>query len=155
MSSFTISKKEYVKAAGIVAGIASIKKMWVYDYQAGHNMEKKDYYERFVECFEMNALSVQEQYHDDSPEFDSATYQDEFNLAYSYGRTTAAVEPHHLPEVIMNLRNFFSCAEYQTEKMEYMFKMRMLFNQILVELMKYMYNGPEADSWGTINILPV
>lgn len=155
MSSFTINKKEYVKAAGIVAGIASIKKLWVYDYQSGRNMTKEDYYNRFVECFEMNAISVQEQYSDESPELDSEKYTDVFNLAFDYGRTTAAVEPHHLSEVIMNLRSFFSSAEYQTEKDAYMFKMKSLFNQILVELMKYMYTGPEVESWGTIDILSV
>ena len=155
MSSFTICKKEYVKAAGIVAGIASVKKLWVYDYQSGRNMTKEDYYNRFVECFEMNALSVQEQYHDESPELDSKEYRDVFNCAYSYGRTNAAVSPQHLPEIIMNLRSFFSSAEYQTEKEAYMFKMKSLFNQILVELMKYMYTGPEVESWGTIDILSV
>lgn len=151
MSSFVIRKEEYVKAAGVIAGIASIKKIWVYDYQAGRNMTKEDYYTRFVECFEMNALSVAEQYHDDFPEMDATEYKDIFNYGYDYGRTTTAMEPHHLPELIMKLRSFLRSAIYQTETESYMFKMKMLFNEILVELMKYMYNG-EVDDWGSLDI---
>ena len=39
MSSFVIEKREYVKAAGAVAGIASASHhFWVYDYRMNRNM---------------------------------------------------------------------------------------------------------------------
>ena len=72
MSSFVISKKEYIKAAGIVAGIAEAQRdFWLFDYEAQRNSTPEDYYNRFAECYTMNALSVQEQYGDDKPEADA------------------------------------------------------------------------------------
>lgn len=44
MSSFVIEKKEYVKAAGLVAGIAESKEIWFYSYKVQRNRKAEDYY---------------------------------------------------------------------------------------------------------------
>jgi len=147
MSSFVIKKELYVKAAGLVAGIAEVKNVWVYDYKARRPFDKKLYYNAFVECYEMNALSVQEQYKDPEPEADPNDYIKEFNAAYICGRDTAILYPERLKNAIMDLREFFSCAMYQTEKDAYYFKMQMLFDRILVQLMEYLTTPPERNGW--------
>lgn len=151
MSSYVIGKEEYIKAAGVVAGIASIKKIWVYDYMARRNMEPEDYYSRFVECFNMNALSVMEQYGDTAPETDSNDYKRTFKAAMMKGKS-AAMAPDHLRDMILNLRDFFASAEYQTEKEAYYFKMQMFFDRVLVALLPYMAPPREAACWGSFEI---
>lgn len=151
MSSFVIGKEEYIKAAGICAGIASIKKMWVYDYIARRNMEPEDYYNRFSECYTMNALSVQEQYQDAEPETDPADYLQTFKTYQAKGRA-AATNPEKLRGLILDLRDFFASAQYQTEKESYYFKMQALFNTILVALMPHMAPPRESTCWGSLDI---
>ena len=87
MSSFVVNKSEYIKAAGIVSGLAELyadrygttHRIWIYDYVTGRNMTAEDYYRNFTECYTMNALSVQEQYNDDEPETDDDDYMELFN----------------------------------------------------------------------------
>ena len=44
MSSFVIAKEEYIKAAGLIAGIKDVHRdIWLYDYEYGRNMEADDF----------------------------------------------------------------------------------------------------------------
>lgn len=147
MSSFTIAKEDYVKAAGVVAGIAQAKDMWVYSYTVNRNRTPQDYYNDFCECYEMNALSVQEQYHDAEPDTDSNQYLNTFKKYMVIGKQ-AAFAPNKLNSMIINLMDFFKSAEYQTEKEAYYFKMKMFFNEILVEMLNKA-NPHECESWGS------
>lgn len=149
MSSFVIGKSEYVKAAGAVAGIASASRhFWVYDYRSNRNMTDEDYYNRFCECFMMNAISVQEQYHDETAELDDNDYKALFNQYRKKG-ISAFCNPSVLRNMIYELRNFFSSAAYQTEKEAYFFQMKMLFNEILNQLFGLL-DHEERESWGEI-----
>lgn len=158
MSSFVISKEAYIKAAGIVAGIseasnrsAAGRHVWLYDYESGRNANAEDYYRHFTECFEMNALSVQEQYKDHDLETDSAEYKATFKKAIAVGRALFYTGGEKLKNAIMELRQFFEGAIYQTEKPEYMFKMQFYFNGISAQLMQFLcYHEPE--SWGDLAI---
>ena len=155
MSSFTIGKAEYVKAAGIIAGIVEatsrgISEVYIYDYQSQRKMTEADFYDRFVECFEMNALSVHEQYSYCPGEelfTDSNDYMKEFDEYKKIGRG-AAYDRKKLSEIIFNLRDFLQSAEYQTENQAYYFKMKMIFNEILVQLMGLLYPH-ECECWGS------
>ena len=155
MSSFVIGKKEYVKVAGILAGIKAVKrdKFWVYDYAAGHPMDEKDFYNNMVECFEMNALSFYEQYkprHEDLEIYtDSNDYMTTFK-AYKQKGIDYAIS-NKLNAVIMEIRQFFQSAIYQTEKESYSWKMHLLFDRLLVNLMPFMYSR-ECESWGEFRI---
>lgn len=159
MSSFTISKKEYIKAAGIVAGIAEAsgrgngrRQVWLYDYETQRNSTAEDYYRRFSECYTMNAISVGEQYHDRTPETDSNEYRAEFKAAQAAGRKLYFEQGEKLKNAIMELRQFFHSAIYQTEKYSYMFKMQFFFYQIEDQLVEYLYNPGECESWGELKI---
>ena len=131
MSSFTISKSDYIKAAGIVAGIAEAsgrdngcRQVWLYDYETGRNS---------------------------TPELDSGEYKAEFKAALQTGKKLYFEQGEKLKNAIMELRQFFNSAIYQTEKQAYMFKMQMFFNQILSQLMVYLWTY-EPESWGDLKI---
>ena len=154
MSSFVIEKREYIKAAGAIAGIVEassrgINEVYIYDHQAGRKMTEADFYNRFVECYEMNAISVQEQYPMDELCTDSNDYMTEFKEYKKIGRR-AAFDDRKLREIIFNLRDFLKSVEYQTEKEAYYFKMKMLFNEILVQLIGLLYPH-ECECWGDFN----
>lgn len=150
MSSFIIGKQEYIKAAGLVAGLAKEFNLWIYDFSSNRNMDASDYYRSFVECFEMNALSVQEQYKDKDLFTDSNDYMDLFKKYQKHGQNIAMTR-EGLKEAFLELRQFFSGCVYQTETPAYMFKMRMLFDRIIVELSGKVVNGYEPESWGTLD----
>ena len=157
MSSFVIGKEAYIKAAGIIAGISEASNrgngshIWLYDYESGRNANAEDYYKRFVECYEMNALSVQEQYKDHDLESDNSKYMTTFKKAVAAGRALYYNGGEKLKKAIMELRHFFESAIYQTEKPEYMFKMQFYFNNISAQLMQFLYIC-EPESWGNLEI---
>lgn len=152
MSSFVILKENYVKAAGLVAGIAKVKDLFIYDYQNGRKMTETDFYNSFIECYDMNKLSVVEQYHD--PEMAGREPSDK-ELAsvfkeYMQKGVSCMMSYSKSKDMIMHLRNFFQCAEYQTEKETYYFKMGMFFNRILVALMPYLHHC-EISGWSDLD----
>ena len=147
MSSFVVGKEYYVKAAGVVAGIAEAKDLFLYDYKNGRRYDKKGFYNRFVEFYTMNALSVQEQYGDAEPEADDADYMKEFNRAYLAGRNAAFLDPKKLKSFIYTLENFFDCSMYQTEKEAYYFSMKMLYNEISAAFLQLLAPAGSRDGW--------
>lgn len=151
MSSFVIGKEEYIKAAGLIAGIAKVKRdqIFVYDYEKDKKISTpEEWRDKFVQMFDMNALSVQEQYHEKEVYTDGCDYEQIFKKAYQIGINAAM--GGDLKDWIMKLRNFFHCAIYQTEKDAYFFKMQMFFYAILDQLMRYMHAEP--DNWGDLDI---
>lgn len=159
MSSFVVSKEEYIKAAGMVAGIAEAKgnnygvsdRFWIYDYVTGRNMTPEDYYRNFVECYDMNALSVQEQYHDNDRGRDDNEYLDTLN-EYRAKAKRKAISPDALQDMILNLHGFFRCAEYQTENKGYYWKMITFFNRINEALLPLMAPARSVDGWGSLEL---
>lgn len=155
MSSFIISKKDYIKAAGIVAGISEALKLWVFDYEEGRNSTAQDYYKQFERFYTMNALSVLEQYGDEvgAPATDSNTYKADFEAYRKIGKS-AGYTREGLKEIVAELQNFFSSAEYQTENDSYNNQMIFYFDKLLVELYKqaFLYGNRDAKSWGSFEI---
>ena len=151
MSSFVVNKSEYIKAAGIVAGIAAARSLWIWDYEKHRNMMPEDYHRVFSECYTMNALSVQEQYHDTEPATDSRDYMALFK-EYMQKAKAATMRPDRLRENILDLHSFFGCAEYQTEKEPYYFKMLMFFNRINAAMLPLMAPPREVDGWHELTL---
>lgn len=157
MSSFVISKSDYIKAAGTIAGIADYAKHGPHKcvfvcgfYQ--RRMEKADFYNAFVECFEMNAMSVYEQYkhHEDEEIWtDGGDYMKEFERYYSFGASLVR-DRAKLREIISELHTFLQSAIYQTEFPAYEMKMKFLFNEILVALNGIFVDSDNINSWGSI-----
>lgn len=155
MSSFTIAKVEYIKAAGLVSGLAEtlggrIDRIWIYDYETHRNSTAEDYYRKFDGFYKMNALSVLEQYHGDevgAASTDSNDYMKEFKEYQKIGKSIGYTR-EKLKEAILELQHFFNSAVYQTENEAYATNMRYFFNMILTELIPYVLTGYEAKSWG-------
>lgn len=147
MSSFVITKAEYIKAAGTLSGIVDAKDVFLFDYRAGKKSGPQEIYDTFVKFYEMNTESVQEQYGDPERETDSRSYKQEFNFFLNYGKMSA-IHPEKIKKVIMSLRQFFSSAEYQTEREDYNLEMREYFNRVLVALMPYLCYIPREDLMG-------
>ena len=78
MSSFVINKIEFVKAAGLMYGIEESKRI-PFRYFLDNVRDN------FVRAFEFNALSVAEQYGDDTPFTDDLTYSETFDIYRAKG----------------------------------------------------------------------
>ena len=145
MSSCVVDKFAYMKAAGVVAGIAEAyqndtwKRIHVLDFDTGEVLKPEDFRRCFSACHTMNALSVQERYNDDKPETDDRPYNDEYNTGMRIGRK-AAREALYNPAVLLdltyNLQYFFHHCVYQIDKDAYFYKMKAFFNEIIAEILK-------------------
>lgn len=116
-------------------------------------MESADFYDRFVECYQMNDISVMEQYHDESTINDGGKYMDYFAEGKKRGQKIM-MNRSEAPRAIYELNNFFSQVLYQTEKEPYMYKMQMLFGNILRALLQFF--DPYQDErmgWGNLENL--
>lgn len=162
MSSFVIPKVEYVKAAGAVVGIVkassrySFNSVWLYNVEKGREMTQQDIYDRFVECFELNAENVYELYsphhEDETLVTDDERYLNEFN-DYIRKAYKAADDPAKLRDIILDLRHFFHSALYQTsENDNYYGIMKSFFNEIIEALIVMTDPGYDSDCWGEFNI---
>lgn len=155
MSSFVISKQEYIKAAGYIAGIAAgtsigSREFWLYDTIERKNTDKQLYYKRFSQCYEMNAKSVQEQYKDSEPEQDANEYKKEFETYYKKGYTLNMEDRDTKLRAISGIQQFFHSVLYQTENEKYNFLMTHWFFRIEDELMEsLLLRGYTSENWGT------
>lgn len=161
MSSFTISKKEYVKVAGYIAGIADsysrgCRNFWVYDRKENKNTDKALYYKRFVQCYEMNAASVKDQYNGDevgAASTDTNDYKAQFNAYYRKGSALICASVNDQRHAVAEIRQFMHSSLYQTENEKYNFMMTHWYMTILDQLTEFLLlgGGYEAQSWGEFN----
>lgn len=112
MSSFVINKIEFVKAAGLMYGIEESRRI-PFKYFLDNVRDN------FVRAFEFNALSVAEQYGDDTPFTDDLTYNETFDIYRAKG---AKLWQSGIGTTRKNLRNgltkFFHSVLYQIENRE-------------------------------------
>ena len=110
MSSFVISKKEYIKAAGLMYGVESAKR-------DKHQYFLDHVYENFVECYEMNVTSVNEQY-GTKDESDGAAYTYVFEEYSEKGKRIAegSYKGMTFNQMRLNLWHFFGSIMYQIEE---------------------------------------
>ena len=150
MSSYVIEKSEYIKAAGLVAGIAEARNkwssegIWIYDYTENRNATAEDYYRQFSEIYRMNAESVRIQYNDPTAEQDDEPYSDVFAAARRRGEK-AAFQPAELRRILFKLRGFFRHSEYQIEYEPYYWQAVTLFNRIIEALLGLLMTGADAE----------
>jgi len=156
MSSFVVSKSEYIKAAGFVAGLAEASKqyskypMWVFDHESNRNSTADDYKRNFAAMYKLNALSVQEQYDDDKPENDTNDYNYEFLASMRLGKRIYIGTVEERQRALHILDEFISCCLYQTENDVYSAIMGRYFNGIFRAV--YAQFFPNHDTvWGDFN----
>ena len=151
MSSFVISKKEYMKAAGLMHGIATSKDHpWKYFVE---NVKA-----RFERLYELNVKSVCKQYKREFDGLDECEYQEVFNEYSSMAQTVWSADPSDMEsfrkrkKICAQLIYFFSCVDYQIEDQEMIKEARsIMFVCLDIYLVKPDRSLVE-DSWGMINI---
>lgn len=148
MSSFVIGKEELIKAAGFAAGIAKGTDVYFYDSELGRQLTTADYYQKFVNIFEMNALSVQEQYNDKESYNDYKTYEKSFDVYYKKGLKVTTT--NRLTEAIAELNFFFRGVLYQIETPSYFWKTKIFLDTLMVLLFEKAY-PIESENWGSFN----
>lgn len=161
MSSFTIAKVDYIKAAGLIAGIAKATSIgchnfWVYDYREGKNSDTETYYKRFSQCYEMNAISVKDQYHGDevgAPSGDTNKYKKKFDEYFKIGSGIKRYPIEKQHQIIKDIISFFRSSLYQTENEKYHFMMQHWYNTIIEQLVeRVLLSGYESECWGDFNL---
>ena len=110
MSSFIISKKEYIKAAGLVCGVASCSRY------GGSPIFCANVKKQFEHIYKLNVYSWCEQY-DEDVEKDTSDYESVFNEYKALGmRIYMGFESKmSLDTLRYSLINFFRSATYQIE----------------------------------------
>lgn len=151
MSSFVIDKREYMKAAGLMHGIATSKDHpWKYFVE---NVKA-----RFERLYELNVKSVCKQYRREFDGLDECEYQEVFKKYSSIAKKVWSAKPSDLKslqkreKIRAQLIYFFSCVDYQIEDQEMIKEARSI---MFVCLDSYLVKADELlveDSWGMINI---
>lgn len=154
MSSFIISKQEYMKAAGLVSGIAKEREVWLYDFEKGRNSTPEDYIRKFTDIYKLNAASVIDQYHGDevgAPADDPDDYKKDFDSFYKLGKQLCYNGKKTLTDGINELAAFFSSILYQIEDDDANEKAGRFLDRLTVALYKAAA-GRETKSWGSLEI---
>lgn len=146
MSSFVVDKSEFIKAAGLLYGIEAAKGVHA------HKWFLDNVRERFVECYELNAQSVDEQYNEISA-IDTESYDDVFK---QYGQIGLEIgfgtcKKIDLKSLRIKMWMFFNSVLYQTESEEAHDKISSWFLVCLTKLFhKEIYNV--EGWWGEIEL---
>lgn len=165
MSSFVISKEEYIKAAGFFAGITEQENRYheplIYWWSNNKRklLEAKDYYSAFVSLYEMNAKSVSKQYGDKLEIYnDSEDYKEAFETSRSYAKRlvgfakTDVLFP--LQQACFDFLNFTRSINYQiedpsisTDANKFLHKCNSMLLGVLCQLSSY-----ESECWGHFDV---
>lgn len=141
MSSFTINKKDYIKAAGLLYGMEAAKR-------DSHKWYLDHLYKDFVRCYELNLASVNEQYYEDKKP-DSNEYLDVFEEYKKKGNKIFFSTKKR--ELAKGLWHFFRSAMYQTEIEAMAQEMGAIFFRCVSKLFESdIYNS--VSWWGDIDI---
>ena len=145
MSSFVIDKREYMKAAGMMHGIASSAKLpWEYFTE---NVKA-----RFTRLYELNEKSVCEQYKRPFEGLDECEYQDVFDHYSSFGKSiwSNKEDTETRAKLRDQLINFFGCITYQIENHDMLNEARAFLYVCLETYLIKLNRDYIADSWGKI-----
>jgi hypothetical protein len=146
MSSFIINKKEYIKAAGLVCGVASCSKY------GGSPTFCANVKKQFEHIYKLNVYSWCEQYDEDIAE-DTCDYESVFNDYKALGRRIymdedVNVRPYQLR---YSLIKFFGSITYQIENED----ANMEAASYLFACVEMLYQDKTDDIegfWGSIDI---
>lgn len=146
MSSFVVDKSEFIKAAGLLYGIEAAKGVHA------HKWFLDNVRERFVECYELNAQSVDEQYNEISA-IDTESYDDVFK---QYGQMGLEIgfgtcKKIDLKSLRIKMWMFFNSVLYQTESEEAHDKISSWFFECLTKLFEKDIREVEGW-WGEIEL---
>ena len=168
MSSFVIDKKNYIRVAGLIAGIAEeanrygcMDRFWIYDPKSNRNMIAEDYLARFTQCYEMNVDSVNEEWKVKPGDkcfqfYDPCEYLDEFKKYQKIGKRTAMnryCKPDEMMNIIHAVREFGSSVRYQIDNDTSARIVNSWFNTVTVKLLGLLPSGHEdTEFWGEFDL---
>ena len=146
MSSFVVSKQEFIKAAGLMNGLEGSKR-------DSHKYFVDNVRELFVNAYELNVKSVNEQYNDDSLP-DGNDYDGLFKQYQKKGEklyfSKVIGEDSHFKEIRKGLMVFFRSVLYQIENE----KMHQEVAELFLECAHKLYQEDYRDIdgwWGSID----
>lgn len=167
MSSFVISKEEYIKAAGFFAGIAEQKNyykesvIYWWSYNKKRILTSEDYYNAFSQLYEINAVSVMRQYGDKAKETDPKDYKQTFIRYWSkaadlyrnvsFGSSSARLD---FQKAVFDFFNFTRSVNYQIEDRKLAADANKFLHKCNSMLLGVLYqmNHHESDCWGSFSI---
>lgn len=159
MSSFLVSKVDFIKCAGFIAGIAESfnrnghNEFFLWDTVENRITDTELFYKRFVQCFEMNAESVRQQYGDKAKEVDTNEYKTEFYDYRGRGKGLIFDTKEKQMQALSDIRFFFRGSIYQVENERYCFLMTHWFDQIMDQLTNlFLYRYYESSNWGSFEL---
>lgn len=146
MSSFIIDKKEYIKAAGLVCGVASCSKY------GGSPVFCANVKKQFEHIYNLNVYSWCEQY-DEDIEKDTCDYESVFNDYKELGRRIymGLESKMSLDALRYSLINFFRSAIYQIENEDAEMEAASYFYTCITKLFER-NTDDITDFWGSIDI---
>lgn len=150
MSSFVISKVEFVKAAGLMSGFEKSKKN-------PHKWFVENIHARFADAYIANEISVAYQYNREIGTIDRNDYTQGFERAEKVAIEvfTKGTEEER-DRLRYTLINFFSSIDYQVEDKEQSMKVRSLLFECTEKLLeKEIKKHRVKDCWGCINLQDV
>ena len=167
MSSFVISKEDYIKAAGFFAGVAEQKSYhhenviyWWSDSKKGL-LTSEDYYKAFSQLYDMNAISVMRQYGDKTRETDAKDYKrtfEKYKAATANLYTSAYIGSSfgyaEFRKAVFNFYQFTRSVNYQIEDRKLAADANKFMNKCNSLLLGVLYqlNHIESDCWGSFDI---
>lgn len=150
MSSYVISKQNYVRVAGYISGVAQELKVWVYNYKDNRNFTKEDYLTLFKWIYDANAISVQKQYRDEKREEDDNEYPADFEKYFKLGCSDCF---HHDYSKMLNaVHSFFSSCNYQIEDDFLGGKVKTYLDKIFFAIYDRTKGETNLDCWGDFNL---
>ena len=164
MSSFVISKDEYIKAAGFFAGLAASQNYYheplVYWWSNSTKsiLAPEDYYKAFSRMYEMNAKSVALQYGDKKISEDGNEYKAEFSKymkiagnLYTKARL-GNIAP--LKSAIYDFHDFCRSVNYQIEDPKLSAEVNKFMNKAQMFLLGVLsqVEHHECECWGNFDI---
>jgi hypothetical protein len=168
MSSFVISKSEYIKAAGFCSAAAATLNYYrepvlrVWNKKHNRVSTAEDIRADFTRLYEINLAAVNAQYGDDFPS-DTAEYMGDFyavqtNAKNFFSRHDNPENLRRLMTTAYGLIQFFDCVQYQIEGDEYTRRALNILNKYYRALHKLtMYlstvtSEDVSDYWGNFQI---
>lgn len=158
MSSFVISKSEYVKVGAFIGAFTEIRRrgdtlLYLYNVEEGRLYNSVDVINEMISIYKMNVDSVNEQYNESSDYDESDSNQFEIAKYMAYAKKVLNDE-NKLESAIANIHQFFRSVNYQIENEELNEKAKKIMSKYECALVGILMEtkGVETDSWGDFNI---
>lgn len=158
MSSYLINKDDYVRVAGVIAGIGTsiswLREQYIYKY----NWEEQrvytalDFYHDIMKLYELNYLDMGCK---SMP--DENAYTNEYSKAFRYGKEVVEFKRSELADLIRNIHKFFQSVNYQIDNKELNRQANEIMNSYLVALYNIRNNfetnyNSNIEYWGEFKI---